>query len=335
MHTPILAIESGQRAARPAGAAKAPLVLAVALVALVGIPIRAVRFPQNPIVTPASSPTLGENINGPSLIRVPPWVERPLGRYYLYFAHHAGKFIRLAYANRLSGPWRIYEPGTLRLEEAPRCHDHVASPDVHVDETRREILMYFHCPAGSAGGVDIGQQKTFLAASPDGLRFQADTQPLGPAYFRVFRRGEYYYTVVRAGGLLRSSDMRAPFEPGPTLVPGGGDQLLRHAAVDVQGDVLRIFYSRIGDRPERILLSETRLSADWSKWRASAPVTVIGPDLGYEGADRPLEVSRPDEAPGRVRQLRDPAVYREGRKAYLVYSIAGESGLAIAELRDR
>ena len=80
MHTPILAIESGQRAARPAGAAKAPLVLAVALVALVGIPIRAVRFPQNPIVTPASSPTLGENINGPSLIRVPPWVERPLGR---------------------------------------------------------------------------------------------------------------------------------------------------------------------------------------------------------------------------------------------------------------
>jgi hypothetical protein len=309
--------------------------LALALVALLGVPVRAVRLPQNPIITPASSPTLGENINGPSLIRVPGWIERPLGRYYLYFAHHGGKFIRLAYANRLSGPWQIYEPGTLRLEEASRCHDHVASPDVHVDETRREILMYFHCPADSVGRVDIGQQKTFLATSRDGLRFRADTQPLGPAYFRVFRRGGYYYTVVRAGMILRSSDMRSPFEPGPTLIAGSGDQLLRHAAVDVQGEVLRVYYSRIGDRPERILLSETRLSADWSNWRTSAPITVLSPDLGYEGADRPLEVSRPDEAPGRVRQLRDPAIFREGRQAYLVYSIAGESGLAIAELRER
>lgn len=309
--------------------------LALVLVALLDVPVRAVRFPQNPIITPASSPTLGDNINGPSLIRVPPWVGRPLGRYYLYFAHHGGQFIRLAYADQLSGPWHIYEPGTLRLAEAPRCYDHVASPDVHVDEARREILMYFHCPADSAGGVDIGQQRTFLAASHDGLRFQADSQPLGPAYFRVFRWAEYYYTLVRAGVLLRSSDMRSPFEPGPTLIAGSSDQLLRHAAVDVRGDVLRVYYSRIGDRPERILLSEARLSADWSKWRASAPVTLLSPDQGYEGADRPLEVSRPDEARGRVRQLRDPAILREGRRTYLVYSIAGESGLAMAELRER
>ena len=26
------------------------------------------------------------NINGPSLVRVPEWVENPLGKYYLYFA---------------------------------------------------------------------------------------------------------------------------------------------------------------------------------------------------------------------------------------------------------
>ena len=308
--------------------------LALALVALLGVHVRAVRFPQNPIITPASSATLGENINGPSLIRVPPWVERPLGRYYLYFAHHAGKFIRLAFADRLSGPWQIYVPGTLRLEEALRCYDHVASPDVHVDEAAREIRMYFHCPTGSTGAVDIGQQQTFLATSSDGVRFQADTQPLGPAYFRVFRRGEYYYTLVRGGLLLRSPDMGRPFKPGATLIPGTSEQLLRHAAVDVRGDLLRVYYSRIGDRPERILLSEVRLSGDWSSWRASAPVTVLSPDQDYEGADRPLEVSRPDEAPGRVRQLRDPGIFRESGRTYLIYSIAGESGLAIAELRE-
>ena len=41
------------------------------------------------------------NINGPSLVRVPEWVENPLGKYYLYFAHHRGAYIRLAYADAL------------------------------------------------------------------------------------------------------------------------------------------------------------------------------------------------------------------------------------------
>jgi hypothetical protein len=308
--------------------------LAVVLLKLLDSPIQAVRFPENPVVTPASSPTLGENINGPSLIRVPAWVERPLGRYYLYFAHHGGKFIRLAYADRVRGPWKIHEPGTLRLAEAPRCYDHVASPDVHVDGARRQILMYFHCPAGSVGDVNIGQQKTFRAVSADGLRFVADTLPLGPAYFRVFHWGDHYYALVRAGALLRSRHMQSPFEPGPTLIGADSGRILRHAAVDLRGDVLRIYYSRIGDRPERILMSEVRLTRDWWAWRASGLVTVLSPERAYEGADLALEVSQPDEAQGRVRQLRDPAIFRENRSTYLLYSIAGESGLAIAELRE-
>jgi hypothetical protein len=194
--------------------------------------------------------------------------------------------------------------------------------------------MYFHCPAGSAGGLDIGQQKTFMAVSRDGVRFEADTVPLGPAYFRVFRRNEYYYAVGRGGGLLRSRHRGAVFEPGPTLLPADSGRLLRHAATDLHHDVLRVYYSRIGDRPERILLSEVPLSGDWLGWRGSATVTVLSPQRSYEGGDLPLEVSQPDEARGRVRQVRDPAIFREGGKTYLLYSIAGESGLAIAELGD-
>jgi hypothetical protein len=297
------------------------------------------RFPQNPILTPASSPTIGENLNGPSLIRVPAWVDKPLGRYYLYFSHHAGKFIRLAYADALTGPWKIHEPGTLRIEDAPRCHDHIASPDMHIDEARREILMYFHCPSGGQvdanGRVDINQQETFLASSSDGLRFRASPTALGPAYFRVFRWGGYYYTIVRGGVVLRSRDMRAPFELGPTLIPADAGRLLRHAAVDVRSDLLKVYYSRIGDRPERILVSETRLTPDWRAWRASPPVDVLSPEREYKGLTLALEVSAPDEAPGRVRQLRDPGIFSESGRTYLLYSIAGESGLAIAELGSR
>ena len=33
-----------------------------------------------------------------------------------------------------------------------------------------------------------------------------------------------------------------------------------------------------------------------------------------------------------VHQLRDPAIYEEGGRTWLVYSVAGESGLGLAEL---
>ena len=55
----------------------------------------------------------GANIEGPSLIRAPDWLPGRLGRYYLYFADHKGDYIRLAYANRLKGPWTVHAPGSL------------------------------------------------------------------------------------------------------------------------------------------------------------------------------------------------------------------------------
>jgi len=311
--------------------------LVLAALQAAGEPV--VRFAQNPILTPASDASLGDNLNGPSLIRVPAWVERPLGRYYLYFAHHSGRFIRLAYADEVTGPWTVYAPGTLQLGQAPRCHDHVASPDVHIDESRREILMYFHCPSGGAleanGRRAVNPQFTFLATSRDGLRFEVGPTLLGPSYFRVFHWGGYYYAIVRGGHVLRSRDMRTAFEPGPTLIPADTGRVLRHAAVDLRGDVLRIYYSRIGDRPERILVSEIRLSPDWLTWRASEAREVLHPERDYEGADRPLEVSAPAAAPGRVRQLRDPGIFTEAGRTYLLYSIAGESGIAVAEIVER
>src|ERR1044071_4584691 len=76
------------------------------------------RFDENPMIRPQMLPgTDGNNINGPSLIRVPDWVTNRLGKYYLYFAHHNGKYIRLAYADHLEGPWKIYKPGVLPLTD--------------------------------------------------------------------------------------------------------------------------------------------------------------------------------------------------------------------------
>ena len=67
---------------------------------------RAERLHRHPIVHGGLAGLEGEigaNINGPSLIRVPHWIESPLGRYYLYFAHHGGHYIRMAYGDSLMG----------------------------------------------------------------------------------------------------------------------------------------------------------------------------------------------------------------------------------------
>src|SRR5262245_5088911 len=150
-----------------------------------------VRFPMNPIVRPDKIPGgHGSNINGPSLIRVPDWLEKPLGKYYLYFADHRGTYNRLAYADRLEGPWSIYKAGTLKLEEVEAAGGyekkggHIASPDVHADHDKKEIRMYFHGKLGPSGtwGHSSG-----VALSRDGLHFKPFPRNIGEPYFRVFQ----------------------------------------------------------------------------------------------------------------------------------------------------
>jgi hypothetical protein len=98
---------------------------------------------------------------------------------------------------------------------------------------------------------------------------------------------------------------------------------------------LLVFYTMVGDNPERILMSEITLLPDWMAQTATDPVTVLEPKLEWEGANLPLEPSFRGTIMGPVRQLRDPAIIVEDGRTYLLYSIAGESGTAIAELRWR
>jgi hypothetical protein len=52
--------------------------------------MKVARFSTTPIVHPDIDGRMGDNINGPSLIRAPNWLPSPIGRYYLYFGHHDG-----------------------------------------------------------------------------------------------------------------------------------------------------------------------------------------------------------------------------------------------------
>ena len=312
--------------------------------------MRVVRLSAKPIIRPHMDERMGANINGPSLIRVPGWIEAPLGRYYLYFADHKGAYIRLASADTLTGPWRMHTPGTLALPashfaidrpdpaavsegvrrqaagsiEQDYLHPHIASPDVHVDHDRREIRMYCH------GMRQDGEQRTRVAVSADGIAFEARPEILGNSYFRVFRHQGWHYALVMPGELRRSRDGLTGFEPGPILFCPE----MRHAAVRCAGDALDVFWSRVGDAPECILHSRVRLDGDWTAWRDEGASVVLEPELAWEGAGLRVERSVRGEINRLVRQLRDPCVYEEDGGTYLLYCGGGESGIGIAEIRE-
>jgi hypothetical protein len=323
------------------------------------VEVRASRLPQNPLITVDSSRSLGDNVNGPSIIRVPSWVPQPLGRYYLYFAHHKGQHIRLAYANAIAGPWKVHEPGVLHVRRTaffrPQpdptdmgqdFYTHVASPEIFVDEGRQRVVMWFHgwwtgserwpsnTPEARAWARQHGYgQYTQVAESRDGIHFEIDPAITKSSYLRVFRFGDYFYGMARLGILLRSRDPLASFEIGPNPFRDGPyAERVRHVATVLRGARLFVFFSGIGDAPERILLSTIDLDGDWREWRASAPVEVLRPEAAYECADLPAVASAPGEIEGKARQLRDPGVFEEAGKTFLFYSICGEQGLAAAEL---
>ena len=48
-----------------------------------------------------------KNLNGPSVVSVPDWVQDPMGKYYMYFSDHKGKFIDFSYSDKPDGPFTV------------------------------------------------------------------------------------------------------------------------------------------------------------------------------------------------------------------------------------
>lgn len=308
--------------------------------------MRAVRLSsEGPIIRPHMDGRMGDNINGPSLIRAPEWLSDRLGEFYLYFADHKGSYIRLAVADELLGPWRTYERGALQLGQTafPKASDdfdpglgparqkghvypHIASPDAVVDDESRQIRLYFH------GQLYDGRQVSRVATSRDGINFEAGEEILTTSYLRMIHLEDVdepgWYGMSMPGIIYRSEDGLCGFERGPQLF----DDTMRHCALMRRGDILWVFWSNAGDAPERIYVSPIEMSGDWRSWRAGDQREVLRPVYDWEGATLPIAPSVRGFAPEPVHELRDPAIFEDNGSAYLLYTVQGERGIAIAQL---
>ena len=294
-------------------------------------------------------PELGGNVNGPSLIRSPDWLDNPPARYLLYFAHHEGHSIRLALADDLRGPWRLQQPPPLSLSQSyfaetepalenlhPEAryfiennqdgnYPHIASPDVWVDAERQQIRLYYH------GRLENGQQRTRVAISTDGTAFTAREPILATSYLRLFKHDGWFYAITMPAQLYRSRDGLQAFEKGPRLTDA---PIRHHALLQHQGDWY-LFWTRVGDRPERILVSRLNMSDDWQNWVLGEPQEVHRAERDWEGGDLPPDPSEYGAVHQRVNQLRDPAIFEEDGRIYLLYALAGERGIGIGQLHPR
>ena len=328
----------------------------------------------------------GENINGPSLIRIPDWIS-PANRanrsavYYLYFADHVGDYVRMAWAENITGPWHLYQIGSnvargnrgvldnggrdinvgngIVIEE-----NHLASPDVHVDNENRQIILYFHSGSSTFfNGEEMNGQFTWVATSPDGLDFNDRIEPvrLSTSYVRVFEHDNELYAFDNSSSPKRALDADNPWEPPSNYYSGAtlsslwetrsgsftqepieenlglsrAELRVRHTAVRVVGNELQVFYTRRGDSPERVMMSTVDLRAgDFENWEFSfPPAELLTATSGWEGGQYEPEPSETSAAPENVNQLRDPYVFEDSDGSlYLIYAGSGEDGLGIAAM---
>ena len=103
---------------------------------------------------------------------------------------------------------------------------------------------------------------------------------------------------------------------GPITIEDGfgrrDDLLILHSATWVRENSLFLFFSRKSDVPDYIILSVVPLNGDWTTRFPTKP-----PKKGCEI---------------NLQELRDPYLFHDDDRSYLIYSLAGEMGLAIAEI---
>lgn len=232
------------------------------------------------------------NINGPSLIKVPDWMENSLGKYYLYFAHHKGRFIRLAYADSLDGVWTVADNHILPLEESTLA--------IRVSKTNLlQTLRKYNTLSENIALYDVGAkyQKDYEAQHDQRQKVTPPTAPhLASPDVVVDNENQqirlYYHGVIE--GKLQKSKVALStnginFEANDEIIalpylrmfkyrdmyyglamPGfmyrSKDGLTdfevrkrwffdtnhRHHGLYLRGNILYVFFTNVGDNPESI-----------------------------------------------------------------------------------
>lgn len=191
------------------------------------------------------------SINGPIVIR------KGLVFNLFVSGHRGHTNIRRFEAVSPEGPW---QEAHLEIPSFDRCSPGLHSPDViHFNGT---YYMFAHGHA--CRGVQSRNQPTIALISNDLVHWKFPTQTYAAKeyfYTRVFFHNNVFYATAKSEEdavgsmvLLRSESPLGPFQYVNTLARG-----VRHVSLHRKGGILFVFFTLIGDMPERILLGTINL----------------------------------------------------------------------------
>ncbi len=277
-----------------------------------------------------------KNINGPVCFKVPPWIKNPLGKYYLIFSDHQGSYLRLAYADSMNSDWTIYKTKILEIKKLNKIlYDHIASPDIYIDNFHKQICLYFHSRSRKYGR----EQLTFVALSKNGINYRIKSlDPIAPFYFRIFSYKRNYYGLSKGGDLFKSKNKFLKFKFIKNIFNRYNDKYhnqigsVRHLCLLKKKNYLEIFYTKIGDKPERIYQGILKLFKDERNWNVKSQKEILRPTKVYEGSEIKVRISRSGPSKKIENALRDPYVIVDKINTYLLYCVKGEKGIALAKI---
>lgn len=157
----------------------------------------------------------------------------------MYFSHHKGEYIKMAYSDSINGRWTIYNDKILSLKNSTLItyrttqsnlkdvfnHNnsnetfallsqldfkknntsvdsndpHIASPEIIINNESKEIVMFFH------GMVSGNIQKSKIAISKDGLNFNAKSKILTGPYLKLVEYKNSYLGISMSGVFYKFS----------------------------------------------------------------------------------------------------------------------------------
>jgi hypothetical protein len=236
----------------------------------------------------------------------------------------------MAYSNEITCNYKIYESGVFNLSQVTTNTskpNHLASPDVIVDNKNQQIIMYFHCPYNNK----CTNQSTFYAISTDGINFVMQNENIIYPYFRYFCHDENEYGIAMNRtqnssytSLMKRNKLNKNFEEICRILPNS-----RHACIFKIYDKLFVLYSIVGDCPEHIYICELVID---KTIETKNETSLIMPKLDYEHFNNVPKKSTYGMSHNAMCQLQDPYVYIENNIIYVLYVVAGEKGIAISIL---
>jgi hypothetical protein len=318
----------------------------------------------------------------PIPVKIRPWMSSTFLnsklKIILYFSQRSSKgIISIMGTTSMSGtsPWHELEENKysiqplIQLKTQYSCSEFQPATIVVHDKTQR---MYMYVLAHSCGGMQ-SKPTWILLQSNDGLKW-IDHED-SPSIFTPLLtstptwmssctlehpRLGYRYMIatnhskqhIGSAVLYRSKSHLGPWESGPVLGHG-----LRSPNLHLlqRERYMMVFFTLIGDAPERILLGtiDTSSSSDWNHWKLLPGPILLEPRYAYEnGKGLSLTLDQPFPVKWKIPSIQGGATGRnvELRHArflphytvssqdssnvtgLLVYTAPGESAMAVAKL---